>query len=75
MPIRTERKIVGEKIECTKCGKSINLNKWELCLECRQVDLKCRCGNLYRGGAQSDSCPECRRKAKQKKQNDKRIRY
>lgn len=48
-----------DRCKCKKCGKLCNLNRFEMCKDCLQIDKVCKCGASYRGGPKSKSCPSC----------------
>lgn len=53
---------LSEYEPCKGCRKPV-MNKWSMCLPCRQVEKTCGCGEKYRGRPLSDQCPACRKKA------------
>lgn len=48
-----------DRCNCKKCGKLCNLNRFEMCKDCLQVDKVCRCGAAYRGSPGTRLCNKC----------------
>ena len=62
--------VIREFEPCGGCGKPV-INKWGRCLPCRQVEKKCRCGEIYKGTLNSDECSKCRGRRRDRRNYEK----